>query len=264
MVNKLNDCVKNTNSTGDIGAVTKWGDLYGESVPGRRSGADVALAPEEQELNGPAGEGARARRTLHPQRWAEIVDAAGEEFDEKGYAAARIEDIAARVGLLKGSLYYYIDSKEDLLFAIVDGDHDRGIAVIEESAALDLAEPPVRLGGFITRWTGILAANRGYSSVSDRDLRRLSPDRQAIVMAKRFRIHRFVREIIERGIAEGDFHADVDPGVATNSLFEMLNGVSHWFHPSRPLSYDELAEHLRCFVLRGLGVDPAAYGPVPT
>ena len=80
-------------------------------------------------------------------------------------------------------------------------------------------------------------------------------------MAKRGRIHRFAREIIERGIAEGYFESDVDPGVTTNSLFEMLNGVSRWFHPSRPLSYDELAEHLRCFVLRGLCADPAAYGP---
>ena len=218
----------------------------------------MALAPEKPR---PTGEGDPPRRTLHPERWNEIVDAAGEVFDEKGYAAARIEDIAARVGLLKGSLYYYIDSKEDLLFAIVDGDHSRGIAVIEECAALDTADPPARLGAFIARWTGILGANPGYSSISERDLRRLSPERQAIVMAKRGRIHRFAREIIERGIAEGYFESDVDPGVTTNSLFEMLNGVSRWFHPLRPLSYDELAEHLRCFVLRGLGADPAAYGP---
>ena len=196
----------------------------------------MALAPEEHEPSGPVGEGGRARRTLHPERWAEIVDAAGEEFDEKGYAAARIEDIAARVGLLKGSLYYYIDSKEDLLFAIVDGDHSRGIAVIEESAALDArraAGPPRRLHRPLDRHPRRPTAATRRSS--ERDLRRLSPDRQAIVMAKRCRIHRFVREIIERGIAEGDFHADVDPGVTTNSLFEMLNGVSHWFHPSRPL-----------------------------
>jgi hypothetical protein len=75
----------------------------------------------------------------------------------------------------------------------------------------------------------------------------------------RGRIHRFAREIIERGISEGCFAADVDPAVATNSLFEMLNGVSRWFHPSQPLSYDELAEHLRRFVLRALGADPTAH-----
>ena len=205
----------------------------------------------------PAAEGDRAPRTVPPERWSEIVEAAGEEFDEKGYAAARIEDIAARVGLLKGSLYYYIHSKEDLLFAIVDGDHSRGIAVIEESAALGDADPPSRLGDFIARWTAILSVNPGYSAISERDLRRLNPDRQTIVMEKRSRIHGFAREIIERGIAEGYFAPDVDPGVTTNSLFEMLNGVSRWFHPSRPLSYEQLAEHLRCFVLRGLGADPA-------
>jgi AcrR family transcriptional regulator len=217
----------------------------------------VALAPEE---HGPIDDGGRSPRTLNPERWNEIVDAAGDVFDEKGYAAARIEDIAARVGLLKGSLYYYIDSKEDLLFAIVDGNHSRGIVVIEEGAALEDADPPTRLGAFIARWIGILGANPGYAAIAERDLRRLSPERQAIVMDKRGRIHRFVREIIESGIAEGCFEAEIDPGVTTNGLFDMLNGISQWFHPSRPLSYEELAEHVRRFVLRGLGADPDVSG----
>src|SRR4051812_25001793 len=49
-------------------------------------------------------------------REAEVIDAAVEVFFEKGYSAASIQDVADRVGVLKGSLYYYIDSKEDLLF----------------------------------------------------------------------------------------------------------------------------------------------------
>jgi AcrR family transcriptional regulator len=218
----------------------------------------VALAPEEHR---PIAEGGRSARSLRPERWDEIVDAAGEVFDEKGYAAARIEDIAARVGLLKGSLYYYIDSKEDLLFAIVDGNHSRGIVVIEEGAALEGTDPPTRLGGFIARWIGILGANPGYAALAERDLRRLSPERQAIVMDKRGRIHRFVRDIIEAGIAEGYFDAGIDPGITTNNVFDVLNGISQWFHPARPLTYDELTEHVRRFVLRGLGADPTKYGP---
>lgn len=216
----------------------------------------MAVGPEERRPE-PRPE----HQPEHTERWNEIVDAAGEVFDEKGYAAARIEDIAARVGLLKGSLYYYIDSKEDLLFAIVDGNHSRGIVVVEEGAPFQGADPPTRLGAFIARWIGILGANPGYAAIAERDLRRLSPERQAIVMGKRGRIHRFAREIIEDGIADGSFVGDIEPGVITNSLFDMLNGASRWFHPSQPLSYDELAEQLRCFVLRGLGADPAAHGP---
>ena len=218
----------------------------------------MALAPEESTGD---GEGDRSPRTLHPERWNEIVDAAGEVFDEKGYAAARIEDIAARVGLLKGSLYYYIDSKEDLLFAIVDGNHSRGIVVIEEGAALGAADPPARLGGFIDRWIAILGANPGYAAIAERDLRRLSPERQAIVMDKRARIHRFVRDIIEardrRGllrrrdrprchdqqpVRHAQRHQPVVPPVAA------VDRTTSWRSTSAG------------FVLRGLGADPAADG----
>jgi TetR/AcrR family transcriptional regulator, cholesterol catabolism regulator len=217
----------------------------------------VAVAPEERR---PDGEEGRSAATLRPDRWNEIVDAAGDVFDEKGYAAARIEDIAARVGLLKGSLYYYIDSKEDLLFAIVDGNHSRGIVVVEEGAALEEADPPTRLGAFVERWIGILRDNPGYAAIAERDLRRLSPDRQAIVMQKRARIHRFVRDIVEAGIVDGSFDAGIDAGITTNNLFDMLNGISQWFHPSRPLTYEELAGYVRRFVLRGLGADPHLCG----
>ncbi len=217
----------------------------------------MAVAPQERR---PIGEGGGPPGTLRPERWNEIVDAAGDVFDEKGYAAARIEDIAARVGLLKGSLYYYIDSKEDLLFAIVDGNHSRGIVVVEEGAALESADPPTRLGAFVERWIGILGANPGYAAIAERDLRRLSPERQAIVMDKRARIHRFVRDIIEDGIARGCFDPGIDPGITTNNVFDMLNGISQWFHPARPLTYEQLAEHVRRFVLRGLGADPDTSG----
>jgi AcrR family transcriptional regulator len=53
-----------------------------------------------------------------PSRWNDVVDAAAKVFQEKGFAAASLEDIAVEVGMRKGSLYHYINSKEDLLFAV--------------------------------------------------------------------------------------------------------------------------------------------------
>ncbi len=61
------------------------------------------------------------------QRWqrrkdarpAELLDAALSEFFEKGFAAARLEDIAARAGVSKGTIYLYFDSKEDVFEALV-------------------------------------------------------------------------------------------------------------------------------------------------
>ena len=56
-----------------------------------------------------------------PSRWPDIVEAAAHAFRERGFAATSLEDIATEVGIWKGSLYHYIDSKEDLLFAVVRG-----------------------------------------------------------------------------------------------------------------------------------------------
>jgi DNA-binding transcriptional regulator YbjK len=59
--------------------------------------------------------------TARRNRSDEILQAAIEIFHQKGYAAASIQDVADTVGVLKGSLYHYIDSKEDLLARIFEG-----------------------------------------------------------------------------------------------------------------------------------------------
>jgi len=54
-------------------------------------------------------------------RPSELLDAALELFAEKGYAATRLEDVAGRAGVSKGTLYLYFDSKEELFKAVVRG-----------------------------------------------------------------------------------------------------------------------------------------------
>jgi len=59
------------------------------------------------------------RRRRPEARPDEILDAAVEVFSEKGFAAARVEDVAKRAGLSKGAVYLYFDSKEALFEALV-------------------------------------------------------------------------------------------------------------------------------------------------
>ena len=60
----------------------------------------------------------------------EVIEVATRIFWEKGYSGTSVQDVADALGMLKGSLYYYIDSKEDLLERIFEDSHDevRGIA----------------------------------------------------------------------------------------------------------------------------------------
>lgn len=63
-----------------------------------------------------ADTGGRRRKQARPR---ELLDAALDVFVDKGFAAARAEEIAARAGVSKGTLYLYFDSKEDLLRTLI-------------------------------------------------------------------------------------------------------------------------------------------------
>jgi len=66
------------------------------------------------------------RRRRKAERPAEILDAAFEAFAERGYAATRLEDVAARAGVTKGTIYLYFPTKETLFEAVVRG-HSAGL-----------------------------------------------------------------------------------------------------------------------------------------
>ena len=57
-----------------------------------------------------------------PSRWTEVVEASALVFRRRGFAQASLEEIAEELGMWKGSLYNYINTKEDLLTAVVDLD----------------------------------------------------------------------------------------------------------------------------------------------
>jgi TetR/AcrR family transcriptional regulator, cholesterol catabolism regulator len=75
----------------------------------------------------------------------EIIAAAAKVFQTKGYHAATVQDIADAVGILKGSLYHHVKSKEDLLYLIVKEPIARIYERMSEIVAGDLpAEEKLR------------------------------------------------------------------------------------------------------------------------
>ena len=75
-------------------------------------------------------------RATSKRRQHEVVAAAVKMFYESGYSETSVEDIANELGILKGSLYYYITSKEDLLYAIVREVHTE----VEELLASSMSD----------------------------------------------------------------------------------------------------------------------------
>jgi AcrR family transcriptional regulator len=187
------------------------------------------------------------------QRWDEIVEAAANVFYEKGYEGASLQDIASAVGLLKGSIYYYIDTKEDLLFELVMRAQAVWQATLEESDELAAAPAPMRLREFIVRFMQLQEQHREWGIVAEAEFKRLSPDYLRKVLEGRRRFGSFVEGIIQEGVSTGDFDDAISVPLATAMVFELVkSGLTH-----RPTgSVTAIAEYADAYVtllVRGLG-----------
>ena len=184
-----------------------------------------------------------------PSRWNEIIEAAAEAFRTNGYAATSLEDIASAVGMWKGSLYHYIDSKEDLLFAVVRGPAEEILNQLRELSDTDL--PPTEKIRRATRsHVQILNSNFVYASVYLQEIagRRKLPEWTA--MDREYL--NLLESIVREGVDSGEFSAVTNPRVATLALIGSLNWLTHWYRPGGSLHADEIADQFCDLFLGGL------------
>ena len=212
----------------------------------------TATSPAPRRPPRRAGESGRSARN-HDDRWTDIVERAGAIFYRKGYEATSLQDIADSVGMLKGSIYYYIKTKEDLLYELVSRAQDMFEATLEEDEETARSPAPVRLRAFIGRWMALTSREREWGLVAEREFMRLSRRRLRRVIERRDELSGHVKDIIRQGIDEGAFDPTTDESVGAAAIFELMKTSHLWHRPSGPLSMAELGDWYATFAIRGLG-----------
>jgi TetR/AcrR family transcriptional regulator, cholesterol catabolism regulator len=203
-------------------------------------------------------------RPTGKRREQEVLDAALSVFHEHGYEGASIEDIADVLGILKGSLYYYITSKEDLLFRIVSEVHEDVQRLMEEAAQQRDLPPLERLAFYIRLQVEYNARNLVRISVYYREIRQLSEARLTEIRRRRRSQDQVVSAMIEEAKVRGEIDATVDPSLASQCVFGTIIWVYTWYSPKSGVSPQELAETCVRYALTGLtrmnedGADAAA------
>jgi TetR/AcrR family transcriptional regulator, cholesterol catabolism regulator len=182
-------------------------------------------------------------------------------FHRKGYAATTLTDIAEAVGLLKGSLYYYFDSKEDLLYRITRQIHDNAKANLEAARAVS-GPPSARLhaliGGHVLAFGRALA----YIRVFYTEHAARSDERRQEIMEERRQYERYVDELLRAGQADRSFCPDLDRRIVANAILTMVNSVYVWYRPGRDDPIETVARTYADFALAGLRCPPEhQHGP---
>ena len=197
--------------------------------------------------NGKNEENTRAPK----RRDREVIDAAAKVFYRRGYADASVQDIADELGILKGSLYHYIDTKEDLLFRLLSETHDDVHAILDEVSEVEGLDPLERLHLYVRRQVEFNVDNLAKISVYYHDVERLSDDRRAEIYGRRREHERWVVGLIEEAQSKGLAATDVDAKVLSRCIFATIIWPYQWFRPGRDKRAD-VAETCAQFVLSGV------------
>jgi AcrR family transcriptional regulator len=190
------------------------------------------------------------------RRRREILDAAARIFYEKGYDATSTKDIADAAGLLKGSLYYYIDSKEDFLFEIIKESHDGALATLDRVREFQ-GDPLEKLAFLIREHLRYFVENLVTTTVYFREYRVLSPDRKAVIAAEGDVYLEFVRRLLDEGRTAGLVAEGIDVRIVSIGIVGMLNSAWMWYQPGGSRSTDEIAAEFVKVVLAGVACDEA-------
>lgn len=184
-------------------------------------------------------------------RREQIYDVASRLFSERGYHATSMRDLAGELGMQGGSLYAHISGKEDLLIEIVRGasqQFDDSLFTLRE---LDLpADQKLREAMF--RHIQVVADNMDSATVFFHEWKHLSEEPYAQVVAWRDTIDAFYRELVERGIQEGVFRADLDVRMTANLVLSAVNWTYTWYRPGGTLTPRDIAEQFAGMLLSGL------------
>jgi AcrR family transcriptional regulator len=176
-------------------------------------------------------------------------------LQERGIAGISMGEIAHRLGMTKGSLYYYFKDKDDLLYQCHMRAMEVSLRALRDERLATLP-PEARLREvLVAHIRGI--TEEVYGAVVLTDLESLSPGRRRRYIAKRDTFERGVRDIIEEGIRRGVFRK-VDVKIAGFAILGGINWISKWYNPDGPLTSRELAERFAEFLVSGLEVEGRA------
>jgi AcrR family transcriptional regulator len=197
---------------------------------------------------------ARTRRGRPGHSLDSLLDVAVAVFNERGYDATSMEELATRLGVTKSAIYHHVSSKVELLRLALDRALDALFAVTEEPGAT--TGPAIgRLEHVVRGSVRVLAAELPFVTLLLR-VRGNSPVEQEALQRRR-QFDRVVTDLVRAAEEEGDVRPDVDPAVTSRLLFGTVNSLTEWYRPDGGLSADDLADALVATTFQGLRTRPS-------
>jgi AcrR family transcriptional regulator len=178
-----------------------------------------------------------------------LLTSAAKVFAERGYHQTSMRDLAQHSGVSLSGLYYYVKSKQELLFLIQDRNFTAVVAGLTE-ALQGVRDPLDRLSRFVENHLGYFATHMAEMKVLSHESGSLTGEYLHKVNATKHDYARRLMDILaDLEKSHGPAHAN--RRVATYALFGMMNWIYNWYDPMGDIDVSLLAQNLTRLFLGG-------------
>ena len=180
-----------------------------------------------------------------------IRTAALRHFAQHGYDAASMRQIAADAGITIATLYFHCSTKEQLLFDVLETQMRELLNGLDAALSATPDDWSSRLATAIRFHVQYVTRDEEGASISSTELRSLTGELRARHQATRDAYERKFRDVLEGGIASGEF-SSVDVPVIVAGILGIGLAVGRWYRPAGRLTPEEIADEYIRFIRKAL------------
>lgn len=178
-----------------------------------------------------------------------LLLAAVRRFNENGFHATALEDVAASLGVSKPTIYHYLGNKEQVLIECVTCGVEQ-LRAAADRARLEAGTGLDRLRGFLRRYAAIAMDDFGRCVIRTGDEQMSPSNAHRFRMLKR-EIDLAMRELIADGVKDGSIVA-ADIRLTAFTLAGALNWIARWQRPGEGASAEDIAANMVDILTIGL------------
>lgn len=191
----------------------------------------------------------------HDFKKAEILKAAAKVFRTKGYHATRIQDIADALGMQKGSLYYYISTKEDLLQGLVEEILEQSVELMDNIHNTQ-HKPREKIRLCVESHLQLYHNNiDAFGVFLNEDLHLINKNSNNDVFSLLKDYENGWLQIFNEGVKSGEFSDKKNYKVIVKGIFGMLNWSYRWYHAKTGYSIKQVSEIFSDLILNGTNAE---------
>lgn len=179
----------------------------------------------------------------------QIIEVASRIFQEKGYKAASLEDVASELHISRPAIYHHVESKEEILREIYQKATIRLTDGLSEFITMEMPLEE-KLNRIIHHHVLAVLRNRDLVAIFFHEGNSLPKRYATRTKRKQREYHKAIEAVIQEGVEKGVFR-DVHPTMTTYAIMGMCNWAYQWYSPDGPLSAEEISDIFADLICNG-------------